>query len=796
MSYRFSYLLRSGTALGLVVGAANLVGDGAAQAQEASVPADASQAADSGQIEEIVVTANKRAENIQKVPIAITAVTGARLESIGITNTQDLVLVVPGLKIQNTMGGTAAHLRGVGTTAIGAGTENSVATYIDNIYIFSMSGALVQLNNIAQVEVLKGPQGTLFGRNATGGVISIRTKDPKHEPGGDFNVSYGNYDTVMAQGYLTAGITEDLAADIAGFVSLQGDGWGKNRFSGKDVNKLDQYAVRSKWLYEPGDRDQFRLIGDFSKVKGSTFNSYSVISNVHYGPGNVTVAERASRLGPDGLFTEDAQLFQQQMALWGATGGAAGLAPFAVVGNPFTPDPDAGFYDTETFIEPKAFFRTGGGSFQWDHDFGSVNFTSITAYRRAYQEVAWNSVPAPAPRSAADWHRKEKQFSQEFQLKSAASSNIQWVAGLYYLNATAGYPTFNIRGTALGALERLEFQSEVTTKTGAAFGQVTAPLWEGAHLTGGLRYTIERRGNSGTIFLHLLPAFGGITIPNPVPDAHKTFRKLTWRVAFDQQVTPEILAYASYNRGFKSGLYNSIPPGGAPIQPEVLDAFEAGLKTDLLDRKLRLNIASFYYKYKNLQVTVFTPTSAILQNGAAAEVYGVDLDLTAKIGSHLTLFGGASLIHSEFTSYPDAGFFLPQPVAANGLSGGGTVKVIGSAKGNKLPYAPDFTFNVGANYKMPIGDGGLEFDVNYGYTSRWYSGPDNIRSASQRPYGLLDGSATYTFPGDHFSLGLWARNITKEKYYVTVSAGGNPGGYEQGLPGAPRTYGVRARYKF
>ena len=786
---------RSSTALGLIVAAAGVFGLGATGAHAQEAASNPPQAADEDRIEEIVVTANKRSENLQDVPIAITAVTGARLESIGITDTQDLASVVPGLTIQNGIGGTQAHLRGVGTTAVGPGIENSVATYVDNVYMFSMSGALVQLNSIEQVEVLKGPQGTLFGRNATGGVINIRTRDPKQEPSGQFSLGYANYNTFSGQGYLTGGLGEGVAADIAGFVSLQKDGWGKNLFTGKDVDDLDQFAVRSKWLIEPGDRDTIRVIGDYSEMEGSQFTNNHLVrgKSANYGPGNTTAIERALRP------TADAPVFLAAINTFIATGGQAGLAPFAVVGEPFTFTGD--FHDTSAFMDPYIQFKNGGASLQWDHDFGSVRFTSVTAYREATQDVSWSADPVPAFRSQVAYHRREKQFSQELQLGSTAGSSIQWVAGLYYLNATAGFEPITIGGTPVAPRESVQFRTKVTAESGAAFGQVTVPLWSGAHLTGGLRYTVEKRGNSGSIianFPDVLPPFlppevlalAGLSLTIPVAPVDKTFRKLTWRASIDQQLTPDILAYASYNRGFKSGTFNAIPPGAAPVDPEVLDAWEIGLKTDLMDRRVRFNIAGFYYKYKNIQVTVFTPISALLDNGASAEVYGLDLDLTAKVGSHLTLFGGLGLLDHKFTSYPLAGFFTPLPAS----QGGGANKVVASAKGNKLPYASDVTFNVGATYTTPIGNGEADLNVNYSHQSRWFAGPDNI--LSQPAYGLLDATATYRFPGDNVSVGVWARNITNEDYYTFLGTSENPGGRDTGSVGSPRTYGVKLGYKF
>ncbi|HKX23259.1 MAG TPA: TonB-dependent receptor [Rhizorhapis sp.] len=735
-----------------------------------------------GVIGDIVVTANKRSESIQKVPIAIAAVTADRLSDVGVTSTMELGQVVSGLTIQNSLSGTQAHLRGVGTTTTSTGAENAVATYVDNVYIVTLTGSLVQLNNIAQIEVLKGPQGTLFGRNATGGVINIRTRDPQHTPSGDFSIRYGNYDTVIAQGYLAAGLSEKLAADIAGFVSVQGDGWGKNLFNGREVNKLNQYAVRSKWLFEPTDRDEFRLIGDYSRVTGNMPNSLAPLQGTatNYGPGNTTVAERASRVGPDGLPTSDALIYQAAIA-------SGALAPFAVVGEPAVYR--GGFYDVDMFTQPRNLFSGGGGSLQWDHHFDDLRFTSITAYRRSLASTHWSNEPIPADRGDAGYRQIDTQFTQELQIGSAPGSAVQWVGGLFYLQARARLP-LDLKGSPLVPLEILRLNIDTRTKAGAAFGQITMPVGAAGHITGGLRYSIERREVQGDTTLIFLPAFGGATLVTGVTDAHKTFRKLTWRLAYDHQITAEVLGYVSYNRGFKSGLFNAAPPSTIPVRPEIIDAYEAGLKTDLFDRRLRFNISGFYYDYKDIQVSVFTPISVILDNGAGARIYGVDLDFTAKLGSRLTLTGGGVLMRSKFTSYPDAGFFFPQPLSA----GGGTIKEIRSAKGKKLPYAPDFTFNVGANYVAPIGNGEATFNVNYSYSGKFYAGPDNI--LSQPAYGLLDGSVTYKFGESGFEAGIWGRNLTKKKYHVFLGVQANPGGYELGAAGAPRTYGAMVRYKF
>lgn len=737
----------------------------AAEAQTAAAPAASETDRDSG-IQDIIVTANKRSENLQDVPIAITAVTSERLSGAGVTSTTDLAVVVPGLTIQNY---NQAHLRGVGTSASGAGVENSIATYVDNVYMLSLTGALVQLSNIDQIEVLKGPQGTLYGRNATGGVINIRTRDPRHEASGSFSLGYGNYDTWSGRGYFTTGITENIAADFAGYFSLQGKGWGKNGFTGNEVKKADEYNVRSKWLFEPTDRDQIRVIGDYFHIKSSIFSAYTLLkgSSANYGPGTTLAGARpdlAPYVGP--LPTQ--------------------LSPIAVVGDPYLYD--EGFYDVDLFVDPETNIKARGASLQWDHDFENLKITSITAYRRTTQHTDFSSNVSPAPRNTVALDTKAKQFSQEIQLGARDGAAVPWTIGAYYLSGDTHVDDITITGTALKPVYSIGYDSKVYTKSLAAFGQVTAPLWTGAHLTGGLRYTWEKRGIDAVQLVQFAPALPPTSLPPVV--AHENFRKLTWRIALDQKLTTDILAYASYNRGFKSGMFNAVPPRRVAIKPEVLDAFEVGLKTDLFDRRLRFNISSYYYKYKNLQVTVFTTISANVQNGASAEVYGVDADVTAKPSDHLTLYGGVNLMHAEFKSYPSAPFFTPVPLAA----GGGTIATTGSAAGNRLPYAPDYTFNVGGNYAAPIASGEINLNVNYSYSGKWFAGPDNI--LAQGAYGLLDASATYTLEDKGISIGMFARNITGEKYYASLNAAGNPGGYRQGLAGAPRTYGVKVGYKF
>jgi iron complex outermembrane receptor protein len=741
-----------------------------ANAAAGAAPADQSAA---GQLEEVVVTANKRSERMQDVPIAISAISSEQLAGTGIVNTTDLPLAVPGLIMESSMNGIQAHLRGVGTTAIPAGTENSIATYIDGVYILSMSGAMLQLSNIEQVEVDKGPQGTLFGRNATGGVIVVRTKDPQQAPGGNAEVTYGNYQTGTGSFYVTGGITPTLAADLSAFVSIQNDGWGKNLFNGEDVNREDEYVARTKWLWTPSDVDTLRFTADFSRSQGDWLNAQAPVRGhpTNYGPGLTTAGQR-----PD-------------MAQYVASGA---LNAGAIVGEPFVFN--GNFWDIDSYTQPRYSFNHSGVSAEWEHAFDSFRVQSISAYRGAQKDQSWGTRPVPAFTESAGWKEREWQASEELQIASGATSKLKWVGGLYYLKGSAAYDPFLIDGTSLFPAQQIEFLATETTESIAGFGQATIPLTTDTNLTLGLRYTSEKRAITGSTIISLLPFIGAPDIVTGLTDADKTFSKLTWRASLDHRFNDNVMAYISDNRGFKSGIYNTIPPGGPtakPVAPEVLDAYEIGAKTDWLDRRLRFNVAAFYYNYSQLQVTVFTQTSAEIETGAKAEIYGLDADLVASVTENFRLSAGLSALKSKFKDYPQAQFLVPEPLSA----GGGNNPISQSAAGNQLPYAPELVANLGAEYVVGLPGGtSLTFNANFYHSDKWFAGPDNI--LAQPSYQIVNARVTWALVGEKTRIGIWGKNLTNEKYYAFLSAGNNPGGYDEGTVSPPRTYGISLQHKF
>ena len=674
-----------------------------------------------GSLQEVVVTAQKRSENIQEVPITVTAITAEELQASGIGNVTDLPMLTSGLNTNQAGQYFYPHLRGIGTSADAASVENPIALYVDGVYIGHQAGSMLNLVNIQQIEVDKGPQGTLFGRNATGGLIQITTVDPKQTPRATVSAGYGNYDTGTGSVYVTGGLTDHLAADFSGYIQDQGNGYGTNLYNGEAVNKTRNIIGRTKWLFTPSDETRVMLILDYNNEKG-----------------------------------------------------APGIKPF-----PGT-QPLGGFVPTrpqDLYVASSYYDRNWeyGASLKITHSFELGDFSSITAYRRSKYVVAFpNSSPDPADITIPLLHENFRQLSQEFQLGSHASSGFTWVAGAFFYFASPGWQPLDIYGPALGPLV-ISISDEQKTYSGAVYGQTTFPIVEATDLTIGARYTFDRRNWAA------LESFTPFPIPSVADRQDKTFKKPTWRLSLDHHFTPEVLGFVSYNRGFKSGGFNdSLVPAFA-YDPETLDAYETGVKTTLLDRRLRLNTSVFYYDYKNIQVTRFIGGNENVYNGSGAKLYGVDLDLDAQITQALSVRSGIEYLHDKYTSFPLADYTVPAP-------GGGSIFSTRDASGKRVAFTPDWTATLAVDYRIPVDiSGSLLASATYYYNGGWFPNPDN--RLKQSAYDLVNASLTWSSRDDRFRLSLWGRNLGNTNYAVLASEQGN-GDFIIYAP--PRTYGFTA----
>ena len=675
-----------------------------------------------GGIEEIIVTAQRREQKLQEVPIAISAITAKGVEARGITNTESLSLAVPGLVITRASNGAAPRIRGVGSYVVTQGDENIVAIYIDGVYQIASNTSLFELNNIDRIEVLKGPQGTLFGRNATGGVIHIITKQPSHDMAIDAHVGYSNYDTIQGDLYMTGGLSDTLSVDFAAYGLRQGNGWGKNIATGEDVNRHSEFDIRSKLRWDSGEGTAFT----FSYNHNELFN--------HGG--------MALRLNP----------------------GSVGLD-----GTEFP-----GFYNINANVEPYFHTKKDAFSFTASYDADWATFVSITAYTQVRSAVKFDQDTVPTSLLQADLIQKDRSFSQEVQIQSPSSSSVSWIAGVYYLAGRSGYYPLNLNGAFVGT--GADIFANQGTKSLAGFGQVTVPLLDSTNLTIGGRYTSDKRDVSGRTDTAAGP---GSTLT-----ADKRFNKFTYRLALDHHFSPDAMIYASASRGFKSGLFNTVAPAQEPVQPEVLDAYEMGIKTEWLDRAVQLNASAFYYKYKNMQVGKVVDGSIVTMNAARAENKGFEVEINAAPVNNLTIQAGIAYLDATFSDFPDAPGYQ-----AN--AGGGMMEHPINAAGNRLQRAPKFTANISAQYNIDTSIGNFVAETSYGYSGKFYWDFANI--GAQNSYNILNSSLTFYDSGKSWNIRLWINNITNTKYLSSSSM--STYGYF-GVPASPRTYGVRVGFNY
>lgn len=674
----------------------------------------------SAQVEEVVVTANRREERLQTVPVAVAAITASAAEARGVTDTTSLSAAVPGLDFSRQNNSATPFLRGIGSPSAAVGQEASVATYIDGVYLSAPMGVLFAFNNIERLEVLKGPQGTLFGRNATGGVVQIITRDPKFAPEGKASIGYGNYDTWDASFYATGPITDTVAADLAVIATDQSKGWGKDLSTGDDVFTNKVFSARTKWLFDVSADTSARFAVDYSRVRDQSG------LNGGFFPGAV---------GLDGVTTY------------------------------------SGKFNTRNLPEDTNDVRQGGAILRIDHDFGGVQVANISGYRVTKAHFTYDQDRTSTRVVGVTYDTSIETFSNELQFLSPADSKVQWIVGGYFLYDNSAYNPQNIAGAAVAPLPSVNLISRQITKSLAVFGQATTEIMADTNLTIGLRYTRDDRSMRATRLGTGVGPIGSFS-------GEAVFKKPGWRLALDHKFTPDVFGYLSYNRAFKSGLFNLASPADPPVKPEILDAYEAGLKTAWLDRRLQINGSAYYYNYKNIQVNQSFTGGQRLVNAARSEIYGLDLDLTAALSNELSLTFSGAYMHGRFKSFPGAPFFTPRPT-------GGNISSFGEAGGNHTLHTPEFTGALTLDYVRTTTAGDFGANIALSYNDGFFWDPQNRLKEPSRT--LVNGAVSWRSADDRWGLRLWGKNLTNEYYFAWVATNTTGDG---GSPSPPRTYGV------
>jgi iron complex outermembrane recepter protein len=559
--------------------------------------ADASSNSASVGLEEIVITAEKKSENLRDVPITVDVVSTADLENHDVKTLQDLQTMVPGFSSPGDNGTSEPHLRGVGNAIISPGNDSGVSYYLDGVYMPTGLSTPISLSDSKDVEVLKGPQGTLFGRNSTAGIILITTRDPNPDHWEEeASVGYGNYDTTTTDGFFGGPVTSSVSTDIAYSFSHQGNGWGRDFTNGQDDDKFDQAdTAHNKWIAHVTDSDNLVFNVDWQHFRGVGTWDY-----VHY-PNQALDVE----------------------------------------GSP---------WNAELATVMTAINNLGGGSLKYTHDFDFATLSNIAAYRQA-TNLTYNldSSASAAPSEIFTYAQHAHEVTEELNLSSRAGGPFQWTVGGYFFKGfDSGAGHVNIYGLLPdGAPFQSFLNATQHTSSYAGYAQATYAITESTKFTLGGRYTWENR-----------ELFNVIGPQNPKPSI--TADVPTWKAALTQDITQDVNVYASASRGFKSGGFNlTAAATAAPFKPEYLTAFELGTKGEFFDKRLRVNLSGFYYDYSGIQITTLVGALETVYNAAAAQIHGADLDMKARVTDDFSIGFGAEALKTQYTDFPNCTIYTP-----------------------------------------------------------------------------------------------------------------------------------------
>jgi iron complex outermembrane receptor protein len=749
------------------------------------------------QLEEIVVTARHREEAAERVPIALSSLTATELSATRTVNLTDLAPLVPSMQlIQFNPRNTNLTIRGLGSNVAIAndGLETGVGIYIDGVYYARPGEAMFDMFDLERIEVLRGPQGTLFGRNTTAGAVTIYSAAPTFTPQASAEVSVGDYGYYQLRGVVSGPIVD---GKLAGRLSVYGtsrDGFVRNVVTGQTLQDYGDDGARAQLLFNPDDVLTVRVIGDYG------YQEENCCINV---PAGVATRLANGQPFPDGFYSRASRI---------------GYVPLPI-------DPKARLTDVDSPIHAKA--EQGGISIEADWALDETVLTGISSYRywNWYPHNDFDDIGAPIL-TAADTPSRERQASQELRFTSPADRTVQYTGGLYYFHEdvqssplvqygadAAGWILPPGVPLALGNLALDGFANAgheaVTTNSYAAYAQATWHIDDRWSLTGGLRYTFDDKSGvfaqqqQGGVPLSALPpaARGPVsTIRNTLsePNAYSTGLDqggVSGTASISYQIDDETLAYASYARGVKSGGLNlaALPPGvSSTLKPESIDDYELGLKTTLLDRRVSLNAALYWAQDSNYQSLYANPAlvTSYIANVGEVRSRGVEIDLRASPLEGLSLTLSSAYDDASYVSYPMG------PCPLEQLN-----EMVCNLAGRPLPGAPRWATSLAAEYVRPAGEL-FAFAVNtyvggqYSYRSSFFTGVNDSVYARVPGYSLLDLRAGLRADDDVWDLSFWVRNAADTFYYATLGPVALNSGLIAGTLGAPRTMGGTFKVKF
>lgn len=743
------------------------------------------QAQDGPILEEITVTAQKREQSLQDVPVSVTAITGDQIHEGGITGVMDVAMETPNFTMtQFNIGEPQYFIRGIGTTLDSAGADPAVATFIDEVYIGRAGGGSMDLYDLERIEVLRGPQGTLFGKNVVGGAISVSTRKPSEEFEGKFGVTAGNYNALGVRGYINGAISDSVNGSFS-FSKRTRDGYVDNVVDGKKYHDEDNLSFRGQLAFAPSDTVEVRLIADWSDDDQA---------------GNCRNVNNTNLNDPLGL---SVPVYDPVIAA--QTGGDIRKCASSL----------GAFQKREI----------SGLTARLDWELSNSTLTSITAYRET--DYRWSEDLAALPLGLTTFNlidaaaENSDQISQEFRLTSTGDSDVDWLVGAFFMRENVDRaenfvgswgPPFAAQGFVLLDGDIVFAQDNETTST-AVYGQLDWHINDSFSWSVGGRFAKDDKKISQALINNEDPAFDsavlsgllgvpvnlvvlGIPANGPgellgfigtgdpsvlngpysaqASDDWSEFvpsTSLSWRFGDNS------LLYFTASKGYKSGAYVAQRTTAAtaivPLEPEFATNFEVGFKTEFADNRVRLNATVFRMDYEDLQV--FRLVGSLLVGASAqATSSGLELDLTALLSENWIVSASYGYLDATYDTF---------------ISGSDDLS------GNRLPRSAKNSFSASSNYVLDLSGGStMDLDLSYTYKGDYFGEVSNAPASKVDGYGLLNASLGWKSADERWEAVVWGKNVTDEEYRIHSIISNVSGTVD--LWNMPASYGLTVNYGF
>lgn len=745
-------------------------------------------------LEEVIVTATKREASLQDVPVSVSAISGDLIKEGSIVQMSDVAIQTPNFNmVQFNIGEPQYFIRGVGSTLDSAGGDPAVATFVDEVYVGRSGGGSTDLFDLERIEILRGPQGTLFGKNVVGGAISMHTRRPSREFEGKVGATVGDYDLWALQAMVN-GPLGDTAAGKLVLQKRERDGYTKNVLDGQEYQDEDNFSARGQLQFDP--------TSDLSILLGADYSDDDQAGNCR----NVNNLDLHDPLG------------------------------LAVVYPPVIAATTGG--DIRKCASPAKAYQertVKGGLVRVDWDADQFTLTSLTAYREMEYDHLEDLAGMPqgqTPFNLIDTVQEDSdQFSQELRLSSAGNERFNWLVGAFYMEENIdrleqfvgnfGPPL--VPGPSALLDGDIAYVQDAETTSYALFGQVDYAFNEAWSVTVGSRYSYDEKEITQGIVNYEDPAFDtavlaaalgvppevvqavfapneavvlGIPVNGPGDlgafvatgdvsalnfpysvDADDDWDEITSSASLNWNYSDNGMLYLSWSEGYKSGAYGSQVPrpqdAVIPLEPEKATSYELGLKSQFWDNRIRVNASIFSMDYQDLQV--FRLVGSLLVAGnAEATSEGLELDVTALLTERWTVNANYAYLDATYDEYTDG---------------------VDDFSGNDLSRAPEDSFFVRSSYVFPFSGGSeLDFVVSYAYTGEFYFEASNAAAAKEDSYGLIDASLNWTSADASWDVTLWGKNLDDEEYRVHTIISNIAGTVD--VWGPPRTYGLTVNYAF